>query len=516
MAYYFYLIAYLFGLLCGFSFLVGCNALLGACNNDAAECEECESVGENHQVVECVGKLPYEVVGDQRAQEDEYKGDNGVDNGAVLGIFLAEEVLNVDLAEEVPAKNGGECEEEKADCNEDGAEVLAEDDAESGLGEVCLIDEAGDSAGVAACKRTIGGVKSADDNECVKGENNKGVDENAHHCNNALLVRSLDIGLCVCVGSRTHTGFIGEEAALGALRNGFLQRCADSAADDGLRHKCILEDHSDGCGEIRDTGEKNDDTADEEKTCHNGNDLFGDGCKALNAAQEDNSADNYENKTHNPGGDAESGLHSGTDGVGLNHAAEEAQGEDNGNCEETGEELAKTALECAGNVVNGAALDVAVCVGFAGFESEGSLSIDGGHTEEGDNPHPEDGAGTADEDSAGSTNDVAGTYLSCNSGCKSLEGAHAAFLLSAAKGEIAENAAHAFAEASYLNEASFNGVEKSDRYQQDNKNITGQIGVDVAYDGVKCGFDVCEKFQHSDFLSFLALDLGIKNEAAFF
>ena len=312
-------------------------------------------------------------------------------------------------------------------------------------------------------------------------------------------MRSLDIGLCVRVGSRTHTGFIGEEAALCALRNGFLQRSADSAADDGLRHKCILEDHAEGGGEIGDAGKENDYTADEEETCHNGNDLFGDGGETLNAAEEDDSADDNENKTHDPSGDAESGLHSGTDGVGLNHAAEEAEGEDDGNCEEACKELAEAALECAGDVVNGAALDVAVFVGFAGFESEGSLSIDGGHTEEGDNPHPEDGTGAAYEDSSGSTNDVAGADLSCNSGCKSLEGTHTAFLLAAAEGEIAENPAQAFTEASDLNEAGLNGVEKTHRDKQNNKDITGQIGVDVADDGVKCGFDVCKEFQHDDF-----------------
>ena len=53
-----------------------------------------------------------------------------------------------------------------------------------------------------------------------------------------------DIGQSVCMGSRTHTGFVGEQAALCALRNSDLKSSTDAAADDGLGSKCILEDQT--------------------------------------------------------------------------------------------------------------------------------------------------------------------------------------------------------------------------------------------------------------------------------
>ena len=100
-------------------------------------------------------------------------------------------------------------------------------------------------------------------------------------------------------------------------------------------------------------------------------------------------------------------------------------------------------------------MHVAVCIDDAGLLSQSSLSIDGGHAKESNDPHPEDSTGAAGEDCAGCTNDVAGTDLSCNGGSQSLEGAHAALVLVTAELYITENLLHAFAEAANLNKAGF-------------------------------------------------------------
>ena len=66
--------------------------------------EEGDGVGDDHEVVEHIAQLPDEVVGHHRAKEDEDEREDGVDDDALL----AEEVGDVDLAEEIPAEDGGE------------------------------------------------------------------------------------------------------------------------------------------------------------------------------------------------------------------------------------------------------------------------------------------------------------------------------------------------------------------------------------------------------------------------
>ena len=94
---------------------------LGSRNNDAGESQQRDDVGDHHDVVEHIRQLPYQIVGEERAEEDERDSDNGVDQRCLL----AEEVLYVLLAEEVPADDGSECEEGKADGYENVADLLA-------------------------------------------------------------------------------------------------------------------------------------------------------------------------------------------------------------------------------------------------------------------------------------------------------------------------------------------------------------------------------------------------------
>ena len=73
-------------------------------DDDAGQCQQRYDVRHDHELVEHIRQLPDEVVGEQRAEEDERDRDDGVDE---IGL-LAEEVAAVDAAEHVPADNGGE------------------------------------------------------------------------------------------------------------------------------------------------------------------------------------------------------------------------------------------------------------------------------------------------------------------------------------------------------------------------------------------------------------------------
>ena len=477
---------------CRNSLLLGdllCDAFLGALHHDAGQGKQGDGVGQNHQVVEEVGQLPNQVVADHGANQHEDQGDDGVNHGAYLGVLLAEEIVGIDLTEQVPAQHGGEREEEQADSHEDGAELLTEHGTESGLGQVGLGDDGAGSSSAAVMQGATLGVQGRDDNQSVQGQNDEGIDEHTDHGHNTLIMGVSHIGLSVSVGSRTHTGLVGEQTALGTLRDSSLDSSTEATADDGLRHEGILEDHAEGSGEILDTGDQHDQAAQQEDTGHDGDELLGDGSQTLHAAQEDDTADNDQHHTDDPGGDTEGGVEGLADGVGLDHAAHEAQSQHDSHGEEAGQELTEAALESVGDVVHGAALDVAVSVNDAGLLSQSGLSVDGSHAEEGDDPHPEDGAGTANQDSAGSTDDVTGTDLSGDSGSQSLEGAHTGLLLLTAQGEVTKDLLHTLVEAADLHEAGADGEPQTDSNQQDHQHVVGYVTVNVTYDGIQCVFN---------------------------
>ena len=287
----------------------------------AREGEEGDDVGDDHELVEHIAQLPDELVGHRGAEENEDKGEHGVDAVALL----AEEVGHVDLAEEVPAQDRGEGKEEEAHRDEHIARALAEDRAERALGEVGLIVDGADGRFAAAGERTVSRVERGDDDERVEREDDEHIDEHADDGDDTLLVRRFNACERVSVGRGAHTGLVGEQAALGTLGDRGLDGVAEAAADDGLRLKGVLEDEADGLGGVLDAGNEHDETADKEHGRHDGDDLFRHGRKALYAAEEDESADSDEDEADDPGRDAEGGLHGRTDGVGLHHAAHEAE-----------------------------------------------------------------------------------------------------------------------------------------------------------------------------------------------
>ena len=236
-----------------------------------------DDVGDDHEVVEHIRQLPHQIIAHHGTQQDEHQRDHGIDHGADLGILPAEEPDGVDLAEQVPAQNRGESEEEQADSHELGAEAGSHHGAEGGLGQIGLAEHGGHIPHIAVCQRAIGGVEGADDDQRVEGQHHEGVDEHTDHRHNALLVRILHVGLSVGMGGRAHTGLVGEQTTLGALRDGLLDGVAERTAHDGLRLKGVLEDHAEGGGDVPDAEDQDDQTAQQEDCRHNGDDFFRNG-----------------------------------------------------------------------------------------------------------------------------------------------------------------------------------------------------------------------------------------------
>ena len=141
---------------------------MGQRNNYAATGYQRNNVGQNHKLIEHIAQFPHEVAGGQRAEEDEHQRDDGIDDAAQLAVLAAEQIVGVDLAEQVPAEDGGEGEEQQADGHKLGAQAGTKYGAKGGLGQVGLAQGGGDVAGVAAGQRAILGVQGADDDQGVR------------------------------------------------------------------------------------------------------------------------------------------------------------------------------------------------------------------------------------------------------------------------------------------------------------------------------------------------------------
>ena len=81
--------------------------------DDLGKPDEGDEVGKDHKAVEHVGQLPHEVHLQHGTKHDEAHDDEAIRRRA-LG---AEQVLDVLLAEEIPADDGRKSEEEQADCH---------------------------------------------------------------------------------------------------------------------------------------------------------------------------------------------------------------------------------------------------------------------------------------------------------------------------------------------------------------------------------------------------------------
>ena len=432
--------------------------VLGELGDDAAESQDSQQVGDDHQAVEHVRHIPDQGNLLEGTHHDEYQSDNTVDGGGLLA--AAKQCLHIALTEEVPADDGGESEEQQADCHEsiaEGAEGIVE-------GSLCQT-HSGQQLAV-----SIGGAQhtGGQDHQCGHGQHDEGIDEDTDHSHSTLILGLVNLSHGVGVGSGAHTGFVGEQTAGNTEADGFLDADTDGTAHDSLggesAHKDGLQSRQDVAGVHADGNER---TADVEDG-HNGNQLLGDGSNALHASQENEGGNGGNHDTGGQLGNTEGGEESVTDGVGLNHVAHEAQGQDDGNGEEGGHGLAQSALESSADVIDGAAGDGTVFADFLIVLCQNSFAVDGSHAEECGQPHPEHSAGTAGNQCGGTARDVAGTDLSGNGGGQSLERTHAVLAGSVAlQADVAEDQAHTFTELPDLDEIGTDGKEDAAAQQQE-------------------------------------------------
>ena len=83
--------------------------------NRAAKSKQRDDIRDNHHGVKAVCHVPYKIYLRQRAKQNAHSNQDGIN----LDCFRAEQILHIRLAEEIPAKNCTEREEEHTDRDKD-------------------------------------------------------------------------------------------------------------------------------------------------------------------------------------------------------------------------------------------------------------------------------------------------------------------------------------------------------------------------------------------------------------
>ena len=190
-------------------------------DDDAAEEEEGEEVGDGHEGVHAVGEVPYESQFNDAADEDGGDVEDAVgDDPAVTA-----QVLDGPFAVVTPAENGGEGEGEEAE----GEQRRAHDGnlLEGGLGQRGSVGEVD----------VVIGQHAADDDQAGDGTDDDRVPEGAARRYQCLTDGVARLGGGCHDGCRAQSRLIGEESAGDAVAGSHHDRCADEAAASGLRRK---------------------------------------------------------------------------------------------------------------------------------------------------------------------------------------------------------------------------------------------------------------------------------------
>ena len=190
-------------------------------DDDAAEEEEGEEVGDGHEGVHAVGEVPYE----SQLNDAAYKDGGDVEDTVGDDPAATAQVFNGPFAVVAPTKDGGEGEGEKAE----GEQWRAHDGnlLEGGLGQRGSVGEV----------YVVIGQYAADDDQAGDGTDDDRVPEGAARRHQCLTDGVARLGGSGHDGCRTQTRLIGEQSAGDAVAGGHHDRRADKAAASGLRRE---------------------------------------------------------------------------------------------------------------------------------------------------------------------------------------------------------------------------------------------------------------------------------------
>ena len=77
--------------------------------NNFIKCDKSQGIGNYHEIVKEICKLPYKVIGKCSSEEDKYNSNYRVNDSCCFAVL--KEILNIYFTKEVPADNCCKCEE---------------------------------------------------------------------------------------------------------------------------------------------------------------------------------------------------------------------------------------------------------------------------------------------------------------------------------------------------------------------------------------------------------------------
>ena len=366
-----------------------------------------DEVRDRHETVEAVSELPNHVEVGHAARKDHGDVGNLVDaHRRALGAALAEEVLDALLAVVVPRDERGKRKEHEPH----GHDVLAAGDALP----------KGRRAHGALGHHGVGVPQPrGDDHEARDRAHDDGVEEHLERAPQALAGGVVGVGGGMRDGRRAHARLVGEHAARHAHAARVHDRGTQEAARGGRTREGVAEDLGDRGGNLAGVHDEHRRSTEEVENGREGHKLLGDLRDAGDAADEDQSREKRHDGADDGQRHAEGGVHAAGERVGL-HARADAEGRQEA---EGGEQHGEPGLaQAAGDVVHGAAHDLAALVARAVCHRQRDLAELDDHAGQRGEPQPEDRARAARGHRKRHAHDVAGAERCRERGAHRLEG----------------------------------------------------------------------------------------------
>ena len=219
-------------------------------------------------------------------------------------------------------------------------------------------------------------------------------------------------------GGGAHAGLVGEHAPGHADAAGVHHGSAQEAAGGGGAGKGVMEDAGKGRRDLAGVEDQHHDSADNIEDCHEGHQDLRHAGDAGDAADDHQGGQQSHHDADGPQGDAEGAIDAGSQGVGLDAGADAEGGDKAEEREQNGQPLE---AQAPGNVVHGAAHQLALLVGGAVGHRQRDLTVLDHHAHQGAEPQPEHGAGSAGGDGQGHAHNVAGADSGRQGGAHRLE-----------------------------------------------------------------------------------------------
>ena len=378
--------------------------------HDPPEQDQREQVGNGHQTVADVRRVPEELDADERAES----ADDHMQHPVNLHFMCAEQEGKGGFPVGIPAQYRREAEQDQGN-----------DDYNLPKPAQILTESCGGQ------HRAVGNAAvphAADhDDKRGKGADDEGIEKDLDDAVERLLDGNVHLGRGVNHGRGTGARFVGEHTALHTAPDCNTHGRTGHAADHCIAGKSGLNNEPQRLRNQRDIHDKNHESKAQIDQRHDRCEIGGDIRDFLYAAEDDQPVNNQNQDRDDPGDHraaACKAADSAADGVYLQSAAGDKGDENSEDGKGSAQDLCNGfLLHALCQNVHDTAAEVAFLILYTKVHGQGDLRKFSGHTAQRGDPHPEDRAGPAHGDRIGHADDVAVSHAGGQGGGERFVGA---------------------------------------------------------------------------------------------